>query len=607
MIHRMVRVGFVGVLLFAGVAVVRAEDDEATPKEAPLETRLYAVEALVTGTSRHTADRGPFAVMSDQVNDEQHPIFGSESEEPARLLPEGDLLELVKSSVGTPGTWEQEGVSLQTVRNQMLLARIPAAEQGALAEYLAGEARRVLATSVVDVALLAGDPAGLRAGGLAEAVAARRVRVLGLGRALVRPGGCSVARDGSLSAFLQDADVEVAEDARVPDPIVGVVPDGIACEVEVVASPAGRAIVRVRGWWSAPPTMTTYRTKEQDVLELPSTDGRSFDATLDLEQGAWGLAPLTEGVVLAVRARTTAPAIAAAEGAGEPFGAAPSGAPMGPLALRAFDVSALSEHVADRRGVRLAVVPSNYTPPEPPELREPRPVFPTEALVDLIKSRVEPASWEQEGVSLDARSDQILVRNDATRLDAIQRALDALRAERTRTTRVRVSLVTLPVTSLPEYWTGLEDALVADGGEALRSRPGARFVDTLGLRLRDGQRLASVSGTMRQYVGDFDVEIAVKSVIANPIVKSVLDGTSLDVWAAPVGRGAEIALELRLERGTVREMRNATSMHGPIQCPVYGLLRCLGAFTIPSGSTRIAGASSSGGDVTLVLVTATRE
>jgi hypothetical protein len=385
------------------------------------------------------------------------------------------------------------------------------------------------------------------------------------------------------------------------------VPDGIACEVEVVASPAGRAIVRVRGWWSAPPTMTTYRTKEQDVLELPSTDGRSFDATLDLEQGAWGLAPLTEGVVLAVRARTTAPAIAAAEGAGEPFGAAPSGAPMGPLALRAFDVSALSEHVADRRGVRLAVVPSNYTPPEPPELREPRPVFPTEALVDLIKSRVEPASWEQEGVSLDARSDQILVRNDATRLDAIQRALDALRAERTRTTRVRVSLVTLPVTSLPEYWTGLEDALVADGGEALRSRPGARFVDTLGLRLRDGQRLASVSGTMRQYVGDFDVEIAVKSVIANPIVKSVLDGTSLDVWAAPVGRGAEIALELRLERGTVREMRNATSMHGPIQCPVYGLLRCLGAFTIPSGSTRIAGASSSGGDVTLVLVTATRE
>ena len=489
----------------------------------------------------------------------------------------------------------------------MLLARIPAAEQGALAEYLAGEARRVLATSVVDVALLAGDPAGLRAGGLAEAVAARRVRVLGLGRALVRPGGCSVARDGSLSAFLQDADVEVAEDARVPDPIVGVVPDGIACEVEVVASPAGRAIVRVRGWWSAPPTMTTYRTKEQDVLELPSTDGRSFDATLDLEQGAWGLAPLTEGVVLAVRARTTAPAIAAAEGAGEPFGAAPSGAPMGPLALRAFDVSALSEHVADRRGVRLAVVPSNYTPPEPPELREPRPVFPTEALVDLIKSRVEPASWEQEGVSLDARSDQILVRNDATRLDAIQRALDALRAERTRTTRVRVSLVTLPVTSLPEYWTGLEDALVADGGEALRSRPGARFVDTLGLRLRDGQRLASVSGTMRQYVGDFDVEIAVKSMIANPIVKSVLDGTSLDVWAAPVGRGAEIALELRLERGTVREMRNATSMHGPIQCPVYGLLRCLGAFTIPSGSTRIAGASSSGGDVTLVLVTATRE
>jgi len=131
-------------------------------------------------------------------------------------------------------------------------------------------------------------------------------------------------------------------------------------------------------------------------------------------------------------------------------------------------------------------------------------------------------------------------------------------------------------------------------------------VDTLGLRLRDGQRLASVSGSRRKYIGDFDVEVAVKSVLGDPIVKSVLDGTSLDVWSAPIGRGAELALDLQLQRGTVREMRQATSMHGPIECPVYGVLRSMGTFTLPSGSTRIVGASSSGGDVTLVLLTATR-
>jgi hypothetical protein len=54
-------------------------------------------------------------------------------------------------------------------------------------------------------------------------------------------------------------------------------------------------------------------------------------------------------------------------------------------------------------------------------------------------------------------------------------------------------------------------------------------------------------------------------------------------------------------------MRAATSAHEPIRCPVYDVLRGLGSFTLRSGSARDVGASSSGGDVTLVLLRATRE
>jgi hypothetical protein len=602
--HRLSRLALAVLLFAAAGRGVLADGDPAD--EAPLEIRLYEARALTRGATLYARDQAPFAPGVDGPGADYVANLGPESEDRSKPVGSlGDIVERIKSWVMSADARELPG-SIAPLGEDLIFAKAPRPENDAVAAFLATEARWALTTIVVDLALIEGDAATFRAeSGVAAAVAAGHARLLAFARTQTRRCGRGAARDGAQRAVLSDVDVEVAEDALVADPTVSVVSDGVACEVEDYAASTERLTVRVRGWWAAPPTLATCRTKGGDVLESATAKERRFEETIDLAVGVWTWLPLSEGVVLAVRGVTRVPPVVAADMAGRTVGTS-AAIPVGPLLMRTIDAAPLGHSVDHRRGEWLAILPSNYTPPLPPEVDEPGRVFPTDGLVDLIKS-ADGEAWVADDTSLENFWSRLRVRHDAVRIDAVQRIVDALRATWARTTRVRTSIVTLPVVALPELWTGLDDALVVDGGEALLARPGARLVDTLGLRLRDGQRLATVSGSRRQYIGDFDVEVAEKSVLGAPIVKSVLDGTSLDVWSAPIGSGAELALDLQLQRGTVREMRQATSMHGPIECPVYGVLRCMGTFTLPSGSTRIVGASSSGGDVTLVLVTAARE
>jgi hypothetical protein len=593
-------------LALVPLRAARAGDAPDAAAGPPLETRLYAVGALTCGNPVHRPDPGPFMPAPGQEG--ETPVFGCESPDPVRPLgTAADLVERIRDGVGAPGAWDREGTSIAAMGESTLVVRAAAAEQAGVAALLASEAKRALATVVVDVALLAGNADGLRAEGLGEAVARRAVGVRGFARMLARPLAASSARDGAVRAILSDVDVEVAQEAWVTDPIVSVVPEGVACSAEVVAVAPGRATVRGAGWWSALHGLTARRTKDGDVLELPTSDGRTFQATLDLADGAWQAVTLSEDTALAVRARVDVPDVAAADFAGLLATTPVAGVADGPLVRREIDVAALAETVSHARGRGIGVATSNFTPPEPPELPEALPLFPCDAIVDLVRVAVDPPSWDVEGASLGLRAGRLAVTNTAGRVAAVERLVGTLREGYARSTRVRASLLRLPLSALPELWSGLDDALVADGGRALLARGGAEVVASLGLRLRDGQRLATEAGADRRYVADFDVEIAQKSQISNPVVRRVFDGTVLDVRAEPAGRGAVLGLDLRLDRGTVLEMRDAICAHGPIQCPVYGLLRNRGSLSVRSGTTRIAGASCSGGDVTLLLLTATRD
>jgi len=225
-------------------------------------------------------------------------------------------------------------------------------------------------------------------------------------------------------------------------------------------------------------------------------------------------------------------------------------------------------------------------------------------LVETVKMVVDPGYWTTEGTSIDRKSGQLLDVTD----DAHHRAIvDFLRAIRTglgRTIRVASTVVALPLASIPEYVTGLDDGvtLCADGGKALLARAGATVIDRGGVLCRPGQRLASVGGRRHSYIGDYDVEIAVDAAIGKPVTRDVLAGLSFDVECHPAAGGAAVLLTLRSDRTTWDETRQVRTSHGELECPTLGVSRLRGRTLLPVGSTRIVGATLANGLVTLTLV-----
>lgn len=99
----------------------------------------------------------------------------------------------------------------------------------------------------------------------------------------------------------------------------------------------------------------------------------------------------------------------------------------GTLRLKYFDVRDLAVKIQNYRGTDIYLAPSNYTPPEPPELPEPSPIYPTEQLVDTIKEMVAKESWAAEGASLELKGGTLIGRNTVEVLNEVQTLLDELR------------------------------------------------------------------------------------------------------------------------------------------------------------------------------------
>ncbi|MDJ0975563.1 MAG: hypothetical protein QNJ98_13965 [Planctomycetota bacterium] len=100
----------------------------------------------------------------------------------------------------------------------------------------------------------------------------------------------------------------------------------------------------------------------------------------------------------------------------------------GTMKLRYFDVKDLSVAIADFVGQEINLTPSNFTPPEPPELDDPTPIFPGDAMPDLIQQTIGgEGSWD-DPASIEFRAGILIVRNTKPILDQIAGLLDELRA-----------------------------------------------------------------------------------------------------------------------------------------------------------------------------------
>ena len=96
----------------------------------------HSVADMTTGLTDFIPPRIDL-VSGDQVNDEANPLFGGEGEEPVK--PFGtieDLIELIKSAVGGPGTWEVPETSIAASGQIAIIVKHTAEVQDQVAKFL---------------------------------------------------------------------------------------------------------------------------------------------------------------------------------------------------------------------------------------------------------------------------------------------------------------------------------------------------------------------------------------------------------------------------------------------------------------------------------------
>lgn len=598
--------------LVVGCAGRAAADDPAVPAGAPaaaeaLGWRYFPVDDLILGPIDAHPDRLPWIVPPEDTNDDERPMFGGEAEE--AVLPFGagpELVDLVKSGVGAPDAWTREGTWVAAVDGLALLIRQTPAVLDATARFLAGLRADAHRSVAIDVVALAGDGAGLasadgRSVDLAAAVAAGRLVPLDLARAHGRIFQRVVGRGGRQRAFVQGYAAVIANAAKVADPRVGVLSEGVGFDVRPLAVAPAAIRIDVRAAWGRLAAMGSSSGRDTGPIALPRVRGATSAAVLDVVPGAWALLPSSgtaaDGVVFAVRAT---PVPLPPPAAPPPLVAMPDDAPEGPLEAATLDVTDLFERVEHRRGTEVRLSPSEESPPEPPELPEPRGRVEADTIVTLLRGVVAPAMWDRAGVELSIARGRLRVRHDAPRLAAVRATLDDLRRAARAAARVELVTVRLPLASVPEWWTGFDAPCLADGGAGLWARAGAVVVDRATLRLPDGARDAAIQGTQVAYLADFAIRAAEKRSGAQPVPARVLDGASNDVRCCRAGGGA--LLELRLDRGRVERFERTPTPHGDLDLPVLRVGKVRGSLVTAFDATHVVAADLDGDALTLTLL-----
>ena len=106
---------------------------------------------------------------------------------------------------------------------------------------------------------------------------------------------------------------------------------------------------------------------------------------------------------------------------------ATGGEVRGDMLLRFFDVKDLNVQIRNFIGQEINLTPSNFTPPEPPELPEPTAIYPADGLVELIRETIGSEGTWDEPASIDTRNGVIIARNTTPILEQVQKLLDELR------------------------------------------------------------------------------------------------------------------------------------------------------------------------------------
>lgn len=268
--------------------------------------------------------------------------------------------------------------------------------------------------------------------------------------------------------------------------------------------------------------------------------------------------------------------------------------------LRTYDVADLCTEIRDHGQPLEDLTPSKVQRPEADEDPESLPLFHVDSLIEMIRVGVEPQSWEMEGADIQPRNGRLFVRTIPRVHGKIERLLKWCRACIDRRVSVEVAVVRV----------GEGDATLLSGALELTAEEAQRLSqDALGavtLAGWDGQRIGGRAGREVSYVQDYDVEVAERAVVGDPVRSTVFAGCTAEVQVC-LDDGDDAILHGQFELSRVAEpIPVHPTAHGDVELPAKQLTRVQTSFWAPLGRTFVAGGCTVGEDPCAILVTVRR-
>lgn len=593
-------------LVLCASAPSRADEPKRTSGDDST-LRFFHVDALVAGRSDFVSERSGFG-RANEVNDEEHPLFGCESEETTRPVGGVDeLIELLKSEVEQDSWGNTSGVDVRALGSNLIVAQHRPEALAAFGAAIKRWEDRWLRTVTIDIQAVrmpaepGAAPTDLAA--LVQSPAA------GPGVSLTAfPGQRVSAFAGRQRACVTDYGVAVAQKSKAGDPFVNVVNLGLA--VDVRATPLQgdtHLVLSLRGALTELLGTSTAKVVEGGSVETLVLGTTSIQCGVDVAAGAW---TLVDGATLegekpgwtfAVRARVNARAPREAR-RGDSLPVL-GNAGMGRLVRRTYDVDALKERVPSRQAPVSSLFASNFTPPEPPELPEPRCALEPEHIQDLVRTAIAPEVWEQG--ALEVKGGTLIVRAPETVHAAVGRMLASLQHHLMWAAEVNAEVVEVPAALAAAQETLLSEEGSKELTAALKGGTATR-IDVLRVAAAQSTRNFVAAGRQRSYVRDFDVEIAEDSAIGKPVIGVVFAGAVLDVQPSINSTWDGAAIAVRFQRTWLPdELPTFATSWGTVQVPEMRSLRIRTNLEVPFGRTAVVGSFVENGRRTLLLLTPT--
>ena len=201
------------------------------------------------------------------------------------------------------------------------------------------------------------------------------------------------------------------------------------------------------------------------------------------------------------------------------------------LQIRHFDAASLAtKPFRGQSFYRSLPLSSAYGYPHSEMETDPQSFIEPDQILDLIRMTIEPSSWDEiEGVELSLDNRQIIARHRPETLDKIGALLAGIGDAIARPGVVEIFAVDRSALVSGKHALSRAEASALVGSDKARS---------LGfIRVRSGEIRRFLTGSEQSFIADYDVEVAQKSTIADPIVRSLRDGMDLRIrlCATPTG------------------------------------------------------------------------